>query len=611
MHHHRHLALASGLLILAFTGPTWAQSWRGSEAIGVQASDSKGKPIVGARVVLTFQGGGSQSDPPEVATNQKGRAVVAGLAMGSWQVEVKHPDFLSYVAVFDLDRGKQPSINASFLEAGGRSLTPMKVKLSKGNPRDASPPLPAQEARAQAPPPPTVEPDRPSAEAEAAPVPPTNEAPSSESIVEVETAPQEVAERQPPPVEEVQVAARDATPPAAERPTELEESPTVEPEVAKLSEPEQEEISDPKPTGPAAIEPAAPIAPMPEPQAESELQAEATDTEPEVPTDVPAETPIIAAEPPRTEATEAAETATQLAEPSPQPKTEAVPAPPKPVEEEPTVEIAQVAEAPIERQPEPMPDEPADQLVVPSEVVEEAISPEPATAEVAPAVEEVAVDSPPSQEAEVPVVETVVPPRVPAPRSAIPDDTPTITSYRDGSCSDCRTGEWAVTTLQMTAAGSAPCPAGVYQAAQEAADSLGNSTQLELSGFVGPAADGSDTEALAAVEPEISQAYEQALAPYLGGASNCQVVSVILPTSVRFVGFRFEAFDTAGGGECAPDRGCTLPQAQWLANPVVQRGFNATVVWGIFENSSAQSPRTARLKVYFRAPNSRWQPSTR
>lgn len=611
MHHHRHLALVSGLLILAFTGPTWAQSWRGSEAIEVQASDSKGKPIVGARVVLTFQGGGSQSNPPEVATNQKGRAVVAGLAMGSWQVEVKHPDFLSYVAVFDLDRGKKPSINASFLEAGGRSLTPMKVKLSKGNPRDASPPLPAQEARTQTPP--SVEPDRPSTEA--APAPPTTEAPSSEPTTDVETASQEVAEPQPQPETDVQVAARDETPPATELPTEPEESSTEEPEMVKLPEPvlepEQEELPEPEPTSSATVEPAASIAPAPEPQAESTPEAETTDTEPDVPTDVPAETPTIAAEPPQPEPAEVTETTTELRELTSAPTTDAVPAPPKPADEQLTAEVAQVPEAPIERQPEPMPDQPADQLAVPSEVADEAISPEPTTAEVAPAVEEVEVESPPSQEAEAPFVGTVVPPRVPAPRSSIPDDTPTISSYRDGSCSDCRTGEWAITTLQAIAAGSAACPAGVSQAAREAADSLGNSTQLELSGFVGPAADGSDAEALAAVEPEISQAYEQTLAHYLGGASNCQVVSVVLPKSVRFVGFRYEAFDDAGGGECAPDRGCTLPQAQWLANPVVQRGFNATVVWGIFENSAAQSPRTARLKVYFRAPNSRWQPPTR
>jgi hypothetical protein len=135
--------------------------------------------------------------------------------------------------------------------------------------------------------------------------------------------------------------------------------------------------------------------------------------------------------------------------------------------------------------------------------------------------------------------------------------------------------------------------------------------QLELSGFVGPAADDSGTEALAAVESEVAQAYQRQLAPYLRGTSNCQVVSVVLPKSVRFVGFRFEAFDERGGGECSPDSGCPLPQAQWLANPVVQRGFNATVVWGVFESTTAQSSRTARLKVYFRPPNASWHPSSR
>ena len=115
MHHHRRLALVSGLLALATILPARAQSWRGSEAIRIQANDSKGKPIAGARVVVSFQGRGSEGNPPEVATDQKGRAVVAGLATGPWQVEVQHPEFLTYVAVFDLQQGKKPSINASVL----------------------------------------------------------------------------------------------------------------------------------------------------------------------------------------------------------------------------------------------------------------------------------------------------------------------------------------------------------------------------------------------------------------------------------------------------------------------------------------------------------------
>ena len=563
--------------------------------------------------MLTFQGRGSQSNPPAVATDQKGRAVLAGLAMGSWQVEVKHPDFLSYVAVFDLDRGKKPSINASFLEAGGRSLTPMKVKLSKGNPRDASPPLPAREARTQAPPP--AEPDRPTAEAESAPTPPTIEATPAEPTSDAEPAVQEVAEPRPQPEPEVQVATQAETPSVTDRPTAREDSPTPEPEVAELpepeAEPEKEELPAPEPTSPATVAQTAPIAQAPEPEAEPTLAADRIGTEPDVISEAPSEATAIPEEPPRPEPVEASETATELAEATAPRTTEPVPAPPGPADQEPTVEVAQAAEEPLELQPESMPDDPADQLAVPSEVTEEALSPAPAAAEAVPVLEEVEVDSAPSQEAEAPLAETVTPPRVPVPRREIPSDVPTISSYRDGSCSECRTGEWAVTTLQAVAAGSTPCPAGVSEAARESADSLGNSMQLELSGFVGPVADGSNSEALDVVEPEISRAYEQSLADYLGGTSNCQVVSVVLPKSVRFVGFRYEAFDGRGGGECAPDRGCTLPQAQWLANPVVQRGFSATVVWGIFENTAPQSPRTARLKVYFRTPNSRWQPPTR
>ncbi|MGB5551248.1 MAG: carboxypeptidase regulatory-like domain-containing protein, partial [Thermoanaerobaculia bacterium] len=227
MHHHRRLALVSGLLALATVLPAWAQSWRGSEAIGIQANDSKGKPIAGARVVVSFQGRGSEGNPPEVATDQKGRAVVAGLATGPWQVEVQHPEFLTYVAVFDLQQGKKPSINASFLEAGGRSLTPMKVKLSKGNPRDASPPLPAREARSQAPAP--SEPDR--ATVESAPTPsPVEATRAPDATITEEPSRQEEAklEPQPEPVE----ATRAPEAAIAEESSQREEAkPEPEPEV--------------------------------------------------------------------------------------------------------------------------------------------------------------------------------------------------------------------------------------------------------------------------------------------------------------------------------------------------------------------------------------------
>ena len=599
MHHHRRLALVSGLLVLAIILPARAQTWRGSEAIGVQAADSKGKPIVGARVVLGFQGRGAEGTPPEVATDRKGRAVVAGLATGPWQVEVRHPDFLTYVAVFDLQRGKKPSINASFLEAGGRSLTPMKVKLSKGNPADASPPLPDREARSQAPPP--AEPDR--STLEAVPTPPSvdstrapeatiAEEPSRQEEAKLAPAPeplettgapeatiaeepsrQEEAKSEPGPAPEVQVAAEPLEPSPAESAQAMEESalPEVqetqvpEPTPVPVPEPEQGQPPAPQQASPPTVETSEPAAPEAEPRPRPTLEAGAIAPEPESQPDLPVETVATEEAPAKLESRLEVEAVREIPEAQVPPAGEPKSIAPEPVEGEPAIE------------------------------------PSPGT------------EAAPLPQREVQVAERASPPSAPAPPASalIPDDTPTISTYSDGSCSECRIGEWAVTSTRAVAAGSVACPAEAARAARDAADGLGNSTQLELSGFVGPAADGSSSEALASAEPAISQAIQQQLAPYLGGTSNCQVVSVVLPKSVRFVGFRYEAFDAAGGGECAPGSGCVLPSARWLATPVVQRGFNATVVWGIFENTAENARRFARLKVYFRPPSARWKPPTR
>ncbi|NIA01563.1 MAG: hypothetical protein GWO83_00280 [Bacteroidia bacterium] len=564
MHHHRLLALVSGLLALVIIAPAGAQSWRGSEAVGVQASDSKGKPIAGARVVLTYQGRGSESNPPEVATNSKGRAVAAGLATGSWQLEVQHPDFLSYVAVFELKQGKKPSINASFLEASGRSLTPMKVKLSKGNPRDASSPLPTREARFPAPPP--SEPDRPTVAAEAAPTsPPVETTLAPEPTAADEPTPQEQATPEPEPSAETPVAEEPLTPSSTRRPPPIEETtisevqkaPVPAPTPAPAPEPEQGELPAQQQASPPTLEPSAPPAPAAEPQPVPTVEATATELEPEIQPDRPAE-PIEITEVPVER------------EPEPEPEIQ----PDRPAE------TLQITEAPVEREP----------VAAPSQELQAEAAPLPVDP-----VEQSEVETPPA----------------PAAATLVPADKPAISSYRDGSCEECRIGEWAVIATQAVAAGSVPCPVEATQGARDASDSLGNSMQLELFGFVGPTADGSSLEALASAEPEISKAYRQQLAPYLGGSSNCQAVSVVLPKTVRFAGFRYEAFDASGGGECAPDRGCSLPGARWLASPVVQRGFNATVVWGIFENVAGGETRFASLKVYFRPPSSSWKPPTR
>ena len=634
MHHHRLSASVFSLLALAITSPVLAQSWYGSETIEIQANDSKGNPIAGARVLLSFQGGESQGSPPDVATNQKGRAVVTDLAPGSWQLEVKHPDYLSYVAVFDLRRGKKPAVTASFLEAGGGSLTPMRVKLSKGNPREASPPMPTREARAEPLEPLPAEPTTSAAEAEPptaprAGGPPTPDEPSPQRAEPVEAEPRPEPEPETEPATEPSTTQPEAETRAeiAVQPAPVEEPPT---------EPAPSAVAEVSETAPPTTQ-VAPATPGPSPPPVADLDAE---PEPEVRVEAPPSaevpSPEVAAEaPPRLEETEApplpeSGTAVEVAdrEPEPrreeptaqppiepvQPPIEEEPSLPQPIEEEPVSEATQILESPVEPEPEPeSKPEPAEPVVTPPAVAEEVRTPPSPPAETTPAIEPAEPVSVPSVAPEAAIAEEAPAPGPPLPalRMALPDGTPAISSYRDGSCAECRTGEWAVTAAQTAAAGGSACPADVIERARAAADDLGASTELELEGFIGPAADGSGADALSQTESEISRSFRKQLSPNLGTGSNCQVIAIVLPKPVRFVGFRYEAFDEEGGGDCTPGQSCSISRAQWLGNPIIQRGASATVVWGIFENTAEEKPRLGRLKVYFRAPNASWQPPAR
>ena len=219
-----------------------AQTWRGAEAVTVQVNDSKGRAVPGARVVFTFQGIPGDLGPDIVATDTKGRAVVAELKPGPWQVEVVHPDYLSFVAMVEVRRDKKPLISASFLEAGGRSLNPVKVKLSKGDEREASPAL---EARAPAPP---AEPEASIAEIEETPstpvaaVPPSRPKPSEPPPGPEPITPSPGAE--PPAVSPPTVA--EAPPPAAVAgvATAKDTTPALEPETVPEAQPELDEPLD-------------------------------------------------------------------------------------------------------------------------------------------------------------------------------------------------------------------------------------------------------------------------------------------------------------------------------------------------------------------------------
>lgn len=126
--------------------PLLAQPWSGAAGLEVKVSGDAG-PIGGARITLEFRDRVLPLDPPPVATDGDGRAAVLGLAPGTWQVEIAHPDYMSFVAVVVLAADAKPEVTASFLEATATSIEAMKVRF--GRTRGPASPFLAETAPAE------------------------------------------------------------------------------------------------------------------------------------------------------------------------------------------------------------------------------------------------------------------------------------------------------------------------------------------------------------------------------------------------------------------------------------------------------------------------------
>src|SRR5688572_26542065 len=103
-------SLAAGLAGLLATLPAAAQpapaTWIGPAVVGVDVENDDGNPVVGAQVTLRFTAVSPPAGPPPVTTGADGRVVVGGLAEGSWYVEVRHPDHMSFTAYLETRAGK-------------------------------------------------------------------------------------------------------------------------------------------------------------------------------------------------------------------------------------------------------------------------------------------------------------------------------------------------------------------------------------------------------------------------------------------------------------------------------------------------------------------------
>ncbi len=157
MRKSNRLAVLLSLGMLLGAAAAGAQAWRGDSGLELRVSSRKGGALAGARVEMTYREERDGSGPAAVTTDAKGRLELGGLAAGTWQIEVSHPDFMSYVAVVRLSPKAKPEITASFLEATGESTRPIQVKLLKAS-GSASPPPPAAAPKPMPPAAPRAEP---------------------------------------------------------------------------------------------------------------------------------------------------------------------------------------------------------------------------------------------------------------------------------------------------------------------------------------------------------------------------------------------------------------------------------------------------------------------
>jgi hypothetical protein len=285
------LALA---LCLAATLPASAQPWRGTASIGVEVSDSHGD-LAGARVQIRFRDVGQEAGPAAVLSDGNGRAAFVGLASGSWNIEVSHPEHLTWVAAVTVLPGKKVSIDAEFLQATGEGRATLRVKVFKAQsalgsplaPQPTTPPagsVPAVESM----PPPAAQPQaqpKPAAAPEPKPVvtEPTPVAPEP-----MPTAPEPMpAAPEHKPVATAPMLAAPEPKPAAPEPE------TVVPEPMPAAAPEPKPVvpvpmpAAPEPTPAAAPEPK-PVVPEPMPAAPEPTPAAAPEPKPVVPEPMPA-----------------------------------------------------------------------------------------------------------------------------------------------------------------------------------------------------------------------------------------------------------------------------------------------------------------------------------
>lgn len=593
-------------LLFSLASASRAQVWAGPAGIEIEVT-SKGKPVVGARVLLRYREAPKGSFA--VLTDSKGRAAVVNLAPGAWNIEVSHEDYLSYVAAVTLEPGKKASETTSFLQATGSGREAIRIKYQKasgpiGTPVEAPPaapraadPIPAPAPRVT---PPEPEPEPVELREPDIPVP-TPAAPAPSPAETIESAPVE------PPAELREPDIPVPSSPTAEAPAEPT-SPTL---------PEAMEEPEPMPAEPVQRPPAQPQAPTVPPAPKRVAVPTSPPLSPPSVVDVDdvgeAPAPMLETKPepePPTE-TEMPETP-EMPAPAELESEEIVPEPVMVPDEPATVTPPAAPAPPAQKTPTPEPSRPTPAVEMPEPAQTEMPPPpqaEPPIPAPAPEPQLEMPEAEPEVEMAEPETEfpaTSPPAAAPAPTPAPRVPSPSLKTFSDRTCPECKPGEWSAASVEIGGAltsGDA-CPADARELAQQAARRVARAPLGSLKGFAGPAIGGVSPTALELIPASARNAVDEALA---WSGDSCRLLAVAIPRGAKFQGFRYEAADGSGQADCVGDQDCPIGDSTFLGNPGIERGQEITVVYSVFENRSRDQERRARLTVYF-VPATGWRP---
>ncbi|HEX4953638.1 MAG TPA: hypothetical protein VF017_09635 [Thermoanaerobaculia bacterium] len=207
------------------------------------------------------------------------------------------------------------------------------------------------------------------------------------------------------------------------------------------------------------------------------------------------------------------------------------------------------------------------------------------------------------------------PPASPAPttRPSAPAPTPAprpsfvtapVRSPKDGTCPECKPGEYGVTAQRAAGPGRGET-CDLVASFKAGLSALAASPPPDLARYVGPLADPVTGDWVAAAGPDAA-----ARLPRSPAGAPCQVMAIVLPKGARYKGYSYEAGDASRNGACVGDQECEVGAARWAGHPEIQRLGDATVIFAVFHNQSGERERRAKLNVYFSHPDPGWKPPT-